>query len=178
MKRFSDCVQQKILIRVTMTDDKARAKAMKTAVKFKGVSAVEIKGDHRNQIEVTGVEVDMIGLTNTLRRKVACAELVSVNKVEPPKPEEEKKPEEKKPEEKKPDEAKPEEKKPDEKKPEEKQEPCHCHPPCHQPCHQQPWPYGYSAPSSYHHPCDPYGYNARDYIGEPVYNHEPNCTIL
>ncbi|CAN6992352.1 hypothetical protein IGI04_003979 [Brassica rapa subsp. trilocularis] len=170
---------QKILIRVTMTDDKARAKAMKTAVKFKGVSAVEIKGDHRNQIEVTGVEVDMIGLTNTLRRKVACAELVSVNKVEPPKPEEDKKPEEKKPEEKKPDEAKPEEKKPDEKKPEEeKQEPCHCHPPCHQPCHQQPWPYGYSAPSSYHHPCDPYGYNARDYIGEPVYNHEPNCTIL
>ncbi|KAG2318157.1 hypothetical protein Bca52824_021279 [Brassica carinata] len=168
-------MKQKILIRVTMTDDKARAKAMKAAVKFKGVSAVEIKGDHRNQIEVTGVEVDMIGLTNTLRRKVACAELVSVNKVEPPKPEEEKKPEEKKPEEKKPDEAKPEEKKPDEKKPEEeKQEPCHCHPPCH----QQPWPYGYGAPSSYHHPCDPYGYNARDYIGEPVYNHEPNCTIL
>nr|VDD53152.1 unnamed protein product [Brassica oleracea] len=166
---------QKILIRVTMTDDKARAKAMKTAVKFKGVSAVEIKGDHRNQIEVTGVEVDMIGLTNTLRRKVACAELVSVNKVEPPKPDEEKKPEEKKPEEKKPDEAKPEEKKPDEKKPEEeKQEPCHCHPPCH----QQPWPYGYGVPSSYHYPCDPYGYNARDYIGEPVYNHEPNCTIL
>lgn len=36
VKRFSDCVQQKILIRVTMTDDKARAKAMKTAVKFKG----------------------------------------------------------------------------------------------------------------------------------------------
>ncbi|KAL0838155.1 hypothetical protein Bca101_090045 [Brassica carinata] len=132
-------------------------------------------GDHRNQIEVTGVEVDMIGLTNTLRRKVACAELVSVNKVEPPKPDEEKKPEEKKPEEKKPDEAKPEEKKPDEKKPEEeKQEPCHCHPPCH----QQPWPYGYGVPSSYHYPCDPYGYNARDYIGEPVYNHEPNCTIL
>ena len=36
VKMFSDCVQQKILIRVTMTDDKARAKAMKTAVKFKG----------------------------------------------------------------------------------------------------------------------------------------------
>ena len=35
-KRFSNCVQQKILIRVTMTDDKTRAKAMKTAAQFKG----------------------------------------------------------------------------------------------------------------------------------------------
>lgn len=35
-ERFSNCVQQKILIRVTMTDDKTRAKAMKTATQFKG----------------------------------------------------------------------------------------------------------------------------------------------
>ncbi|KAL1211990.1 Heavy metal-associated isoprenylated plant protein 16 [Cardamine amara subsp. amara] len=98
-------MKQKILIRVAMTDDKTRAKALKTAVQFLGVSAVEIKGDHRNQIEVTGDEVDMICLTNTLRKKVAFAELVSVNKVEPPK-DGAKKPEEKKPEEKKPEEKK------------------------------------------------------------------------
>uniref|UniRef100_A0A1J3FCF9 HMA domain-containing protein n=1 Tax=Noccaea caerulescens TaxID=107243 RepID=A0A1J3FCF9_NOCCA len=153
-------MKQKILIRVSMTDDKTRARAMQTAVQFKGVSAVEIKGDHMNQIEVTGVEVDMICLTNTLRRKVAFAELVSVNKVEPPK----KPDEEKKPEGKKPDEKKEEEKKP---------EPCHL-----------PWPYyGYGVPSSYPHPCDPYGYTGRDYTGrdytgEPVYNQEPNCRIM
>ncbi|CAA7035200.1 unnamed protein product [Microthlaspi erraticum] len=66
-------MQQKILIRVTMTDDKTRAKAMNKAVQFTGVSAVEIKGDQRNQIEVTGTEVDMIGLTKKLRRKAAFA---------------------------------------------------------------------------------------------------------
>lgn len=156
-----------------MTGDKTRAKALKTAVQFKGskeqtleiptlvilvesndimqwfigVTAVEIKGDHRNQIEVTGDEVDMICLTNTLRKKVAFAELVSVNKVEPPKPDD-----------KKPEEKKPEEKKPEEKKP----EPC---------C--PPWPYGYGVPSCYPYPCDPY-----HYIGEPVYNQEPNCKPM
>ncbi|CAN7002551.1 unnamed protein product [Brassica rapa subsp. trilocularis] len=167
-KRFSNCVQQKILIRVTMTDDKTRAKAMKTAAQFKGVSAVEIKGDHRNQIEVTGVEVNMICLTNTLRKKVAFAELVSVNKVEPPKKEDDKKKECKKPDEKKPDEKKADEKKTDEKKP----EPCCCNP-----CYQ-PWPYGYGVPSSFPNPCDPYGYNFRDYTGEPFYNYGPNWRFM
>lgn len=177
-------MKQKILIRVTMTDDKTRAKAMKTAAQFKGVSAVEIKGDHRNQIEVTGVEVDMIGLTNTLRRKVACAELVSVNKVEPPKkPEDDKKKDEKKPDEKKADEKKTDEKKPEPclccchpKKPEEKKaeekkpEPCSC---CCNPCYP-PWPYGsYGVPSSFPHPCDPYGYN-----GEPFYSYGPNWRFM
>ncbi|CAF1703679.1 hypothetical protein HID58_053471 [Brassica napus] len=138
VKWFSNRVQQKILIRISMTDDKTRAKAMKTAVQFQGVLGAEIKGDHRNQIEVTGVEVDMICLTNTLRKKVAFAELVSVNKVEPPKTPEEKKP-----------------------------EPCY-----------QPWHYVYGVPSSYPHPCDPYGYNGKGYTEEPVYNHEPNCRIM
>ncbi|XP_010486325.1 PREDICTED: uncharacterized protein LOC104764484 isoform X2 [Camelina sativa] len=144
-------MKQNILLRVAMTDDKTRAKALTTAVQFKGVNAVEIKGDHRNQIEVTGVEVDMIALINTLRKKVAFAELVSVAKVEPPK-DGDKKPEEKKPDEPKTDENKTEEKKP---------EPC-----CQQCC-------GYGVPSSYPYPCDPY-----HQIGEPVYNHDPNCRIM
>ena len=163
--------QQKILFRVTMTDDKTRAKAMTKAVQFKGkktfsqnklttqmldltlwfigVSAVEIKGDHRNQIEVTGTEVDMICLTKMLRKKVAFAELVSVSKVEPPKkPEEEKKPAPCKP----------------------------CPPPPCNPCPPPPCypsPQGYGVPSAFPYPCNPYSY-----IGEPVYNHEPSCTIL
>ncbi|AAF13078.1 unknown protein [Arabidopsis thaliana] len=157
-------MKQKILIRIAMTDDTTRAKAMKTAVQFKGVNAVEIKGDHRNQIEVTGVEVDMIALINTLRKKVAFAELVSVAKVEPPKDGDKKPEEEKKPEEKKPEEKKPEEKKP---------EPC-CQPwQKPEPCYQ-PWPHdGYGVPSSYPYPCDPY-----NQIGEPVYNQDPNCRIM
>ncbi|CAH8290323.1 unnamed protein product [Eruca vesicaria subsp. sativa] len=158
-----------------MTDDKTRAKAMKTAAQFKGVSGVEIKGDHRNQIEVTGVEVNMICLTNTLRKKVAFAELVSVNKVEPPKKEDEKKKDEKKADEKKADEKKADEKKADEKKKEEKKaEPCCCHQCNCQPCYP-PWPYGYGVPSSSPHPCDPYGYNFRDYSG---YNHGPSGWFM
>ncbi|KAL0744173.1 hypothetical protein Bca4012_085686 [Brassica carinata] len=169
-------MKQKILIRVTMTDDKTRAKAMKTAAQFKGVSAVEIKGDHRNQIEVTGVEVNMICLTNTLRKKVAFAELVSVNKVEPPKkPEDDKKKDDKKADEKKADEKKADEKKAEEKKAEEKKaEPCCCCNPCYPPS-----PYGYGVPSSFPHPCDPYGYNYRDYYtGEPFYNHGPSWRFM
>ncbi|CAN8269978.1 unnamed protein product [Cochlearia groenlandica] len=80
-----------------MTDDKTRAKAMKTVFQFSGLTGAEIKGDERNLIEVTGDDVDMIALTNTLRTKVAFAELVSASKVEPPK-DGAKKPEDKKPE--------------------------------------------------------------------------------
>nr|BAA98186.1 ATFP4-like [Arabidopsis thaliana] len=157
-------MKQKILIRVTMTDDKTRAKAMTKAVQFKGVSAVEIKGDHRNQIEVTGVEVDMIPLIQILRKKVAFAELVSVTKVEPPKKEDEKKGGDGKGAEGKGGDQKGGDKKgPDDKEPPEpKPVPCY------------PWPLqGYGVPSSFPHPAHPY-----NDIGEPVYNHEPNCKIM
>ncbi|XP_013598000.1 PREDICTED: small proline-rich protein 2H isoform X2 [Brassica oleracea var. oleracea] len=166
-------MKQKILFRVTMTDDKTRAKAMTKAVQFKGVSAVEIKGDHRNQIEVTGTEVDMICLTKMLRKKVAFAELVSVSKVEPPKkPEEEKKPAPCKP--CPPPPCKPCPPPPCNPCPPPPCKPCPP-PPCNPcpppPCY--PSPQGYGVPSAFPYPCNPYSY-----IGEPVYNHEPSCTIL
>ncbi|KAL0761808.1 hypothetical protein Bca101_077958 [Brassica carinata] len=168
-------MKQKILFRVTMTDDKTRAKAMTKAVQFK---AVEIKGDHRNQIEVTGTEVDMIGLTKRLRKKVAFAELVSVSKVEPPKKPEEKKDGDKKEGDKKDgDKKKEEEKKPVPCKPcPPPCKPCPPPPPCNPcppppPCY--PSPQGYGVPSAFPYPCNPYSY-----IGEPVYNHEPSCTIM
>ncbi|CAN6876565.1 unnamed protein product [Brassica oleracea] len=201
-----------------MTDDKTRAKAMTKAVQFKGkktfsqnkltkqmldltlwfigVSAVEIKGDHRNQIEVTGTEVDMICLTKMLRKKVAFAELVSVSKVEPPKkPEEEKKPAPCKP---CPPPCKPCPPPPCKPCPPPPCNPCPpppckpcppppckpCPPPPCKPCPPPPCnpcppppcypsPQGYGVPSAFPYPCNPYSY-----IGEPVYNHEPSCTIL
>ncbi|KAL1192880.1 Heavy metal-associated isoprenylated plant protein 46 [Cardamine amara subsp. amara] len=156
-------MKQKILIRVTMTDDKTRAKVMTKAVQFKGVSAVEIKGNHRNQIEVTGDEVDMITLTKILRKKIAFAELVSVTKVEPPKAPDAKKDADKKDAGKKDSDQKDGEKKgSDDKKPPE-QKPVLCY----------PVPQGYGVPSSFPYPCHP-----NNYIGEPVYNHEPNCIIM
>ncbi|AED95646.1 unnamed protein product [Arabidopsis thaliana] len=181
-------MKQKILIRVTMTDDKTRAKAMTKAVQFKGVSAVEIKGDHRNQIEVTGVEVDMIPLIQILRKKVAFAELVSVTKVEPPKKEDEKKGGDGKGAEGKGGDQKGGDKKgPDDKEPPEpKPVPCYPWPlqgygvPSSFP-HQgygvpSTFPQGDGVPSSFPYPCHPaHPYND---IGEPVYNHEPNCKIM
>ncbi|EFH40142.1 hypothetical protein ARALYDRAFT_494881 [Arabidopsis lyrata subsp. lyrata] len=168
-------MQQKILIRVTMTDDKTRAKAMTKAVQFKGVSAVEIKGDHRNQIEVTGVEVDMIPLIQKLRKKVAFAELVSVTKVEPPKKEDEKKGGDGKGaggkggDQKGGDKKGPEDKKPPEPKPVPSSFPQGYGVPFS-------FPQGDGVPSAFPYPCHPaHPYND---IGEPVYNHEPNCTIM
>jgi hypothetical protein len=191
-----------------MTDDKTRAKAMTKAVQFKGkktfpqkrlpnsvgsngfigVSAVEIKGDHRNQIEVTGVEVDMIPLIQILRKKVAFAELVSVTKVEPPKKEDEKKGGDGKGAEGKGGDQKGGDKKgPDDKEPPEpKPVPCYPWPlqgygvPSSFP-HQgygvpSTFPQGDGVPSSFPYPCHPaHPYND---IGEPVYNHEPNCKIM
>ncbi|KAL0658340.1 hypothetical protein Bca4012_078925 [Brassica carinata] len=199
-----------------MTDDKTRAKAMTKAVQFKGkktfsqnklttqmldltlwfigVSAVEIKGDHRNQIEVTGTEVDMICLTKMLRKKVAFAELVSVSKVEPPKkPEEEKKPAPCPPPPCNPcppPPCKPCPPPPCNPCPPPPCNPCPpppckpCPPPPCKPCPPPPCnpcppppcypsPQGYGVPSAFPYPCNPYSY-----IGEPVYNHEPSCTIL
>ncbi|XP_018478908.2 heavy metal-associated isoprenylated plant protein 16 isoform X1 [Raphanus sativus] len=211
-------MKQKILFRVTMTDDKTRAKAMTKAVQFKGkktfshskvdvrsnamglyigVSAVEIKGDHRNQIEVTGTEVDMIGLTKRLRKKVAFAELVSVSKVEPPKKPDEKKDGDKKDGDKKDGDKKDGDKKDGDKKDgdkkdgdkkkEEEKKPVPCCKPCPPPCKPcpppsnpcpppppcYPSPQGYGVPSAFPYPCNP-----NSYIGEPVYNQEPGCTIL
>ncbi|CAF2009683.1 unnamed protein product [Brassica napus] len=192
-----------------------------------GVSAVEIKGDHRNQIEVTGTEVDMICLTKMLRKKVAFAELVSVSKVEPPKkPEEEKKPAPCKPcpppckpcpppckpcppppcKACPPPPCKPCPPPPCNPCPPPPCNPCPpppckpcppppcnpcppppcnpCPPPPCKPCPPPPCnpcppppcylsPQGYGVPSAFPYPCNPYSY-----IGEPVYNHEPSCTIL
>ncbi|XP_023643371.1 uncharacterized protein LOC17875362 isoform X2 [Capsella rubella] len=79
-------MKQKFVIKFHhMIDDKTRSKALKTAVLCRGVSAVEITGVYRDRIVVTGDEIDIVGLIRTLKKKVAFAELVSVNKFEPPK---------------------------------------------------------------------------------------------
>lgn len=140
---------------------------------------MEIKGDQRNQIEITGVEVDMIPLVQKLRKEVAFAELVSVTKVEPPKKVEEKKGGDGKDAGGKDGDKKGGEKKvtDDKKGQDDKKTPVQIPVPCY------PWPQGYGVPSSipqgyggpssFPYPCSPY-----NYIGEPVYNDEPKCTIM
>ncbi|XP_052144402.1 disease resistance protein RGA5-like [Oryza glaberrima] len=87
---------QKIVIKVHMSSDKCRRKAMALAASTGGVVSVELAGDDRSKVVVVG-DVDSIGLTNALRRKVdGSAELVEVSDASKKKEEEAKKKEEEK----------------------------------------------------------------------------------
>ncbi|CAI0552170.1 unnamed protein product [Linum tenue] len=68
---------------------------MKVAVGAHGVHSASLAGPEKTQIEVTGDGIDSVALVNLLRRKVGCAQLLSVGPMEEKKEEEaEKKPEE------------------------------------------------------------------------------------
>ncbi|KAJ0988668.1 hypothetical protein J5N97_007024 [Dioscorea zingiberensis] len=75
--------KQKMVVKLTMEDEKKRSKAMKTAVGFLGVISVEVQGEANDRLMVIGDGVDLIKLTKTLRRKMGGhVDLVSVGAVE------------------------------------------------------------------------------------------------
>ncbi|KAL0353463.1 UNVERIFIED_CONTAM: Heavy metal-associated isoprenylated plant protein 47 [Sesamum angustifolium] len=74
-----------------MGGQKAKSKAMKTAVAMEGVSSVSL-GKDNDQLEVIGEGVDSVCLAKSLRKKFCFADIVSVDEVKPPKPEPEPKP--------------------------------------------------------------------------------------
>ena len=121
-------MQQKIVIKVEMTCDKCRSKAMSLVAKTSGVDSVSIAGDAKGQVVVVGDSVDSVRLTSALRKKVGPAQLIEVADAT-------KKKEEKKKE------GKEEKKKEEKKKEEEVNKPV-----------PYPWPYPYPYP--YH--CPPY----------------------
>ncbi|XP_059444551.1 heavy metal-associated isoprenylated plant protein 47-like [Corylus avellana] len=85
-------MKQKIVIKVQVVCDKCRTKALKIAAAADGVASVALEGPERDQVVVIGNEVDVSCLTNSLRKKVGHASIVSVEEVKPkPKPEEKKK---------------------------------------------------------------------------------------
>ncbi|KAL6845830.1 hypothetical protein ACP4OV_024405 [Aristida adscensionis] len=88
-------MKQKIVIRVSMSCEKSRSKAMALVAKAAGVSSMGVTGDGRDRLEVVGDGVDPVCLVTCLRKKIGHAELLQVEDVK-----------EKKPEEKKPDEPK------------------------------------------------------------------------
>ncbi|KAL6899684.1 hypothetical protein ACP4OV_006342 [Aristida adscensionis] len=71
-------MKQKIVIRVEMTCDKCRSKAMALVAATGGVDSVALAGDGRDQVVVVGDGVDAIGLTSALRKKVGPAQLLQV----------------------------------------------------------------------------------------------------
>nr|GMD87620.1 heavy metal-associated isoprenylated plant protein 39-like [Ipomoea batatas] len=88
-------MQQKVVISISMKDQKARTKAFKIAVSVPGVESASIQPD-KGQLEVVG-DFDSVVLANQLRKSLGQAELVSVTSAEK---KEEKKKEDKKEEKK------------------------------------------------------------------------------
>ncbi|KAB1199129.1 hypothetical protein CJ030_MR0G027297 [Morella rubra] len=87
-------MQQKIVIKLRVPCEKCSSKAMALAAAADGVSSVTLEGADRDQVVVVGDGVDAVCLTTSLRKKVGCVLLVSVEEVKPkpkPKPTEEKK---------------------------------------------------------------------------------------
>ncbi|KAM0867602.1 hypothetical protein ACQ4PT_041865 [Festuca glaucescens] len=83
-------MKQKIVIKVQMTCDKCRSKAMALVAATVGVDSVALAGDGKDQVVVVGDGVDSVKLTSALRKKVGHAQLVQVGEVK--KEEEKKKP--------------------------------------------------------------------------------------
>ncbi|XP_061367868.1 heavy metal-associated isoprenylated plant protein 47-like [Gastrolobium bilobum] len=75
------CLQQKVVIKVSMNGSKSRSKAMKIAVGVSGVETAAIQGENKDQIAVTGEGIDSVCLTSLLRKSFCHAELVSVGPV-------------------------------------------------------------------------------------------------
>ncbi|XP_022848679.1 heavy metal-associated isoprenylated plant protein 46-like [Olea europaea var. sylvestris] len=72
-------MKQKIVIRLSMNDDKSRSKALKTVVGVsKHLESAALIGTEKNQLEVVGEGIDAVVLTRALRKNVAHADLVSV----------------------------------------------------------------------------------------------------
>ncbi|KDP22994.1 hypothetical protein JCGZ_01716 [Jatropha curcas] len=74
-------MKQKIVIKVSMSSQKSRSKAMKIAVGVAGVESAALGGQDKSQIEVVGDGVDAVKLTTLLRKQVGYSELVSVSAV-------------------------------------------------------------------------------------------------
>ncbi|XP_066324215.1 heavy metal-associated isoprenylated plant protein 47-like [Miscanthus floridulus] len=75
------CEQQKIVIKVQMSCDKCRSKAMAVVAATGGVDSVAIDGEGRDKVVVMGEGVDSTKLTSALRKKVGRADLLHVSEV-------------------------------------------------------------------------------------------------
>ncbi|XP_031115098.1 heavy metal-associated isoprenylated plant protein 39-like [Ipomoea triloba] len=72
--------KQKVVIGISMKDQRARTKAFKIAVSLSGVDSACIQAE-KGQLEVVG-DVDAVALANQLRKGLGQAELLSVGSAE------------------------------------------------------------------------------------------------
>ncbi|KAG6408004.1 hypothetical protein SASPL_131006 [Salvia splendens] len=71
-------MQVKIVVRVSVSDEKSRSKALKIYVGIWGVESAALSGAEKDQVVVVGESIDAVELTRQLRKGVAHTELVNV----------------------------------------------------------------------------------------------------
>ncbi|KAL8148770.1 heavy metal-associated isoprenylated plant protein 16-like [Apium graveolens] len=71
-------MEQQIDMMVTIHGEKDRAKALTIAAGITGVTSVTIRGRDKNILTVIGNQVDIVGLTRSLMKKLDNATVVSV----------------------------------------------------------------------------------------------------
>ncbi|KAK1291479.1 hypothetical protein QJS10_CPB17g00348 [Acorus calamus] len=71
-------LEQKIVLNVQMNCEKCRSKALKTAAKGEGVYSVAIQGKEKDQVVVIGDGVDVVRLTNLMRKKLGKADIITL----------------------------------------------------------------------------------------------------
>ncbi|XP_019230585.1 PREDICTED: heavy metal-associated isoprenylated plant protein 16-like [Nicotiana attenuata] len=77
-------MKQKIVIKLCMdgNDQRSRTKAFKIAVSQPGVESAAMQGSKNYELQVLGEQIDAVILTNSLRKKLGQAQLVSVGPVD------------------------------------------------------------------------------------------------
>ncbi|KAL6999154.1 hypothetical protein U1Q18_000314 [Sarracenia purpurea var. burkii] len=80
-------VLQRIVIKMQMKGKKCRSNALAIAAAAPGVISVALEGKERDQVVVTGEDVDAAALTSKLRKKVGDAKLEIVEEVKEKLPE-------------------------------------------------------------------------------------------
>ncbi|KAI9121764.1 hypothetical protein K1719_007154 [Acacia pycnantha] len=71
-------MKQKIVMKVHMSCQKCRAKALKLVASANGVSFAGLEGDEKEKVVVIGDGVDAVKLTNYLKKKVGHTDILSV----------------------------------------------------------------------------------------------------
>ncbi|XP_050246213.1 heavy metal-associated isoprenylated plant protein 47-like [Quercus robur] len=74
-------MKQKIVMKVEMTCEKCRSKAMKIAAAAQGVTSVAIEGADKSLVVVIGDGVDSVSLTRSLRKKLGSATIQSLQEL-------------------------------------------------------------------------------------------------
>ncbi|TYJ38619.1 hypothetical protein E1A91_A04G004300v1 [Gossypium mustelinum] len=86
-------MKQKMVLKVQMNCEKCRAQALRIAAATQGVTHIAIQGKEKDELMVTGDEVDSVKLTRCLRKKLHHATILTIEVIKEKK--EEKKDDEK-----------------------------------------------------------------------------------